>query len=463
MQEFLDSKHITGKQGTRIKPNPWVIFMKQPENSGKSRAQLSADYKIYKKTANKAVTSAPVAIEDDFENLLISDQFSEVVVPVVSGNVTVEPVSVNDPIVAADPNLFANTDPVTFPVSIPFPDDIHGPVESISDVNSRQIGDHIFKILCRAERGGRDYLLMNSTPTVGEVKEFVVYNSDSQGGTWRYLSGIVYPNTIYKGADYATATLLSTPLQEFIHRTFQRVSLSAYEDIARKAVWLDRTERESMLLLVPLRSVPCGEVYTSSTPNIDSTLEIFLPEMIRKARSYGASLTVRDRLVHYPKMISDYMKSKFDVKIDTKRRACEYSYSLDGVTIQAEIHVVSIITKQSAEEKVESKELDLSYAVYTFMGEQYNIPLNISNPREPIMWHGMYEKFYSAGLYLCKPFEYAAQCRLIDPRKRSELSPRQVSQTYLFIGDFAHNMWPLADVTDMSDRSFNPNKFGEYN
>ena len=317
-------------------------------------------------------------------------------------------------------------------------------------LNSIIIDDYEFTLLFQFTKSSRKHVRIKSQHVESEETTFfIVYQSYSQGGTWRLAMKMSDgdSNIYYKGLDYATSTFIHMDLMCLISNNIS--SLSEVNDsiqipcVMDTKIFRDYNKMFHVPEFTELQKIRCGEFSQTDFEDIE----------IRGINLVQEQKTTQQKLTKTSQIMSNYIKSNFihilnktetetKTKTETEtKKICTTVFDMYGLPLKFSYLETHIQSKKS------SQVFTLIFARYKTLDpnskfkDVYTIPLNIIPLEQKITKHGLYEKFTSAGMYLCKPFEYTFQCRLDNDSKEDDCTLRSIGP-YYFIGDLMTGMWP---------------------
>jgi hypothetical protein len=187
----------------------------------------------------------------------------------------------------------------------------------------------------------------------------------------------------------------------------------------------------------------------NSGPNRIELNEIFL-ELVARGHSGLTDENKHKLIKFYLEFISFYMNTNYEIKFQTKT----YLYTTGKFIMKAEPSIKLNFDFYSVviQNKDNKLEYTIIYAIYDYSNSvipesngRYTIVLNMiphQDDGNKINSLGLYRKFITIGIYLCKPFDYLEQVKTLVPGLPSQ-------QYYLFIGDLYHNLFPVKQILDL--------------
>ena len=182
----------------------------------------------------------------------------------------------------------------------------------------------------------------------------------------------------------------------------------------------------------------------------------YIPNIIAAYNSVKQNIDLRKSVARiYLEFVSDHLDRNFDIIPETNKELYGDIYNIpkiNNVKINMIYYSVDIKTKQTTDERIEPNIFRVIYALYkieSLHAELKNesvysivfniIPLNViqkgvrlTNDANRL---GIYHKYISAGIYLCKIFDYSSQV--------TALAGAKEYGDYIFLGDLYNYLFPI--------------------
>jgi hypothetical protein len=303
----------------------------------------------------------------------------------------------------------------------------------------------------------RDKVQFTSINSNGEEKILYAYRSTSELGVWRlgYLRMDDCGLNKFSPLDYVQGTLLHHSLQALINEKIDKLPFIRETDM--KLVMdhkinikffeensFDENEHKFISTNFP-SDAEKNDIIESRTltlsPFSDLTVtcdKIFDEQQIRRELD-KISITLSGMY----EIVNDsntYITShNFDEPNENISNSIMKMYSVNLKNIENDENSVVLIYG--------NYKLDYGKSKTTVSG-CYGIAL-LPMDKISVNEYGIYKNFIQAGIYICKPISYSVQCKF----NPLELSKRQCSKTYSYVGDRYENVFPYKELNELLNMS----------
>lgn len=350
----------------------------------------------------------------------------------------------------------------------------------------RSVADNLYYKIKQGTEIWRDHLdigcstmtdntrdIVQFTSTVGDKKKILhAYRSTSEMGAWRLGNLRGRDCGLNKfSLDYVQGTILHHKLQKFINENFGLLELIPYEQSEmellvdevtivtnplKKYVYnndyllknnydkLDSTEKKEFrqrhrFIMMQFPTVEDIKIIDASNrkiemPPFDSTTikcEDIVSQDIIKRELYN---------------VSDQLLTMYN--ITSIKHVCDYEFKepVEHIDARISMYTVDLTCDENTENNV-----TLVCCIYNLLYSEknksvsgvYGIALLKTNEIE-INEYGIYTKFISAGVFICKPINYTRMCALM-----TDLEERKCSKRYVYIGDRYVDIFPYSVIPYM--------------
>jgi len=284
--------------------------------------------------------------------------------------------------------------------------------------------------------------------TTGEEEEFWVYMSFSELGIWRFLCYVDIGATKYdKGKDYVQSTCVNMYLQKHIHLCYDMLPLIPKTHPDLKINTRVQTGYKKILSQV----IKVSGEYIRKYKHIlyDSNREKYMVDPTTIPIKCGVTKSNPEFFVKKQIITtSDYLKSNF--KIVGKEELFTYNFVLDKV-LNTKNTVIKVILEYDDDA---NKRLILYYKrmIFTKLHDNslYNTNIDyitekgrnihfsvilVTRALSSCLSCGLYSEYCHLGIYVCKPFDYAA---LLNGE-----SSQQCTNEYAFVADRYRDIFPI--------------------
>jgi hypothetical protein len=311
--------------------------------------------------------------------------------------------------------------------------------------------------------------IQSSNPITGENADFWVYRSNSELGFWRLCSSVEgNPTRLYKGDpdefnyDYIQTTFIHLTLQFFINARFGAIPPIPYLNtkgilytLKNKIAYKDsilnhnlfpydnKKEKKIFVLSNPLTSN-----YKAIVDSKDRIIEESPFINLYNEAKCGEQLNITDL-----QEFSGVFQSQYTVNSDIPVPGGNYNYEFEEIMdVKGEINCITL--SRNIPDAGQTNNIELYYLnarlcglqntsefheniEYVCSEDKHIMPFLLISVGTVINILGLYSKYILAGAYVCKLFDYAVQCSIL------ENSRRQCTINYTHIGYRYSNLFPF--------------------